>query len=486
MPIGGGRQAVAAVLASIALVALGAAPASAFRTGGSAWSGRPATISYWNGSPYKAEVRAAVRAWNRSGARVRFVRVPRGSARVPITVLRDGSLGGPGQPLGFASIGFQGRNYVHLAPPRRWDRALLTTVIAHELGHVLGLDHEARRCATMNAPVWAGCGRTPPCGVLQADDIRGAVARYGGRVRRAAPVLCPSAPTGLRVAPAGQSYDMALRAHTPPGAGLDVRVAPGERCPARPAGARGAAAAPTETSLGLGPDPAAFRGKRYCVSAWSVDERGRHSPRHATLRFTGDPGELPAPTGVRVTPGSYRLTLAWDPVRFAQAERVELAAAYGESCPAGPEDGVPELRTVAFADFGREAAATLRFDRRGPVCVALWTRDRFGTLSGRTTVRAEVSGNLEPQAAFGPPSDPPAPGVAVAFTDTSSDPENALTAWAWDFGDPGSGPANTSTERNPAHTFTAPGTYTVTLRVTDDGGATSETSQEILVEAPPP
>lgn len=47
------------------------------------------------------------------------------------------------------------------------------------------------------------------------------------------------------------------------------------------------------------------------------------------------------------------------------------------------------------------------------------------------------------------------------FTDLSDKcPEN----WLWDFGDPNSGAANTSTAQNPAHTFSGPGLYTVTLR----------------------
>lgn len=41
-----------------------------------------------------------------------------------------------------------------------------------------------------------------------------------------------------------------------------------------------------------------------------------------------------------------------------------------------------------------------------------------------------------------------------------------MDAVAWDFGDPASGANNTSDERNPSHTFTAPGSYTVQLITT--------------------
>jgi hypothetical protein len=40
---------------------------------------------------------------------------------------------------------------------------------------------------------------------------------------------------------------------------------------------------------------------------------------------------------------------------------------------------------------------------------------------------------------------------------------NVVHEFLWDFGDPASGVNNTSTERNPYHEFTAPGTYTITL-----------------------
>ncbi|WP_337589794.1 PKD domain-containing protein [Methanoculleus bourgensis] len=52
---------------------------------------------------------------------------------------------------------------------------------------------------------------------------------------------------------------------------------------------------------------------------------------------------------------------------------------------------------------------------------------------------------------------------AVQFTDTS---HRTPTTRAWDFGD-----GATSTEKNPVHTYTAPGTYTVTLNATNAAGS---------------
>ena len=50
----------------------------------------------------------------------------------------------------------------------------------------------------------------------------------------------------------------------------------------------------------------------------------------------------------------------------------------------------------------------------------------------------------------------------VSFTDSSL---GNITTWNWNFGDPISGPNNTSFLQNPTHAFSAAGTYTVTLIV---------------------
>ncbi|MDC7993772.1 T9SS type B sorting domain-containing protein [Altibacter sp. HG106] len=53
-------------------------------------------------------------------------------------------------------------------------------------------------------------------------------------------------------------------------------------------------------------------------------------------------------------------------------------------------------------------------------------------------------------------------GDATEFTIDTDDPINSIF---WNFGDPGSGAQNTSTDLEPTHIFSAPGVYTVTLEV---------------------
>ena len=91
--------------------------------------------------------------------------------------------------------------------------------------------------------------------------------------------------------------------------------------------------------------------------------------------------------------------------------------------------------------------------------------------SGGTPLTADFS--------FSPVS--PLAGQPVGFTDTS---RGTPTAWSWSFGDPSSGGANSSTARNPSHTYATPGTYTVTLAVT--GGSSSNQTQRTITVAGKP
>ncbi len=67
----------------------------------------------------------------------------------------------------------------------------------------------------------------------------------------------------------------------------------------------------------------------------------------------------------------------------------------------------------------------------------------------------------------------------VQFQDISTSNVGNVQAWAWDFGDGG-----TSTAQNPSHTYAGPGTYTVTLTITDLTGCTTTYSHDITINAP--
>ncbi|MBD0695417.1 collagenase [Streptomyces sp. CBMA123] len=79
-----------------------------------------------------------------------------------------------------------------------------------------------------------------------------------------------------------------------------------------------------------------------------------------------------------------------------------------------------------------------------------------------------------PTALFGQSVD----GATVTLTDKSveTNSQASLTSWHWTFGD-----GSSSDQRNPVHTYAAPGTYTVALTVTDSAGKTAATPASVTV-----
>ncbi|MDD5731856.1 MAG: PKD domain-containing protein [Patescibacteria group bacterium] len=71
--------------------------------------------------------------------------------------------------------------------------------------------------------------------------------------------------------------------------------------------------------------------------------------------------------------------------------------------------------------------------------------------------------------------------LMVDFTANCTDPDGTCVSYAWTFGD-----GSSSSSANPSHLFTTAGTYTVSLIVTDDDGATVVATTTITVSAPMP
>src|SRR5205809_774693 len=145
----------------------------------------------------------------------------------------------------------------------------------------------------------------------------------------------------------------------------------------------------------------------------------------------------------------------------------------------------------------------------GAIGLALQPASNGGTLSGGTpinavngiatfpslsvdkagngyTLRATASGLTDAtSSAFAVtalPNQPPTaaftascPTLTCSFTDQSSDPDGTIATWHWDFGD-GSTPETT---RNPSHTYSAGGSYTVTLTVKDNQNSSEEHTSEL-------
>jgi large repetitive protein len=106
-------------------------------------------------------------------------------------------------------------------------------------------------------------------------------------------------------------------------------------------------------------------------------------------------------------------------------------------------------------------------------------RDPFGNtmvspVSNSVTVKAGT--NVAPTASFTATSQ----GLSVAVDGSASaDADGSIASYAWTFGD-----GATASGVTAAHTYATGGSYSVTLKVTDNAGATNSTQQQVTVTAP--
>ena len=215
-----------------------------------AWPG--GRVTYVDRTRYPEAVRLAVRAWNSSGARIRFVKAKR-PRNAQLVIEHE-----QGMPCAFgvASVGYAPRAYARVGgrdqdgDPCPWPEVALKT--AHELGHVLGLNHIGEStCATMNPTTTNGVAPTgclapddeaKPgrwwCRMVARPDIRGAKRLYGGKVLERSPEWCnafPMIPQTGPVTATSSGVSNSIR--------LLVTRAPDQSCPS------GCSTATTQLSL---------------------------------------------------------------------------------------------------------------------------------------------------------------------------------------------------------------------------------------------
>jgi PKD repeat protein len=121
-----------------------------------------------------------------------------------------------------------------------------------------------------------------------------------------------------------------------------------------------------------------------------------------------------------------------------------------------------------------------QYTTAGTFAVALTVSNANG--SNTRTRPAYITIGDSPVASFTASPGSGAAPLPVAFDGTGS--TGASLTYAWDFGDPGSGSANTSALPKPTHTYAAAGSYAAKLTVSNGNGTSTSPTTTITVTPP--
>lgn len=134
------------------------------------------------------------------------------------------------------------------------------------------------------------------------------------------------------------------------------------------------------------------------------------------------------------------------------------------------------------ADTGLTATTTHTYAEPGQYTAALTVTDSDGQTS---TFSQTVTVYAPPSALLTLPGTTPMAGNTVTLDASgSSDPNPgaSIVSYQWSFGD---GQSRTTTTASAGHTYPAPGTYAVSVKVTDSLGLTATANRSLTVYAPP-
>jgi PKD repeat protein len=213
----------------------------------------------------------------------------------------------------------------------------------------------------------------------------------------------------------------------------------------------------------------------------SFDGSGSSDSDGSIVSYAWDLGDGTTSGGVDVAhsysaAGSYQVTLTVTDDgglsdSATQTVQVEEPNLPPTATLSGPTSGLVG-ETLGFHGSGSSGAA-------GSYQVTLTVTDDSGLSDSATqTVQVEEP-NLPPTAVIGGPMSG-LEGETLSFNGSgSSDSDGRIVSYAWDLGD---GSTGSGVDVN--HSYSAAGSYQVTLTVTDDGGLDDSATQAVQVEEP--
>ena len=216
-----------------------------------------------------------------------------------------------------------------------------------------------------------------------------------------------------------------------------------------------------------------------------------NSPKLWSWNFgDGNTSTAENPSNTYTTAGVYPVSLTATNAAGAntatQTGYITVSAAPVASFYASETSGTAPL-TVQFTDTSTNSPASWLWDfGDGNTSTTQNPEKTYATAGVYTvslTVTSTAGSNTDTETGYITVGDVPAASfyasetsgtapLTVQFTDTST---NSPTSWSWNFGD-----GETSVEQSPSHTYSDPGTYTVSLTVVNNAGSNKATETDYV------
>lgn len=411
----------------------------------------------------------------------------------------------------------------NVSPANGISSKVLAEILAHELGHTLGIGHSDSTSALMYFQV-TGLGAS-----LREDDMLAARWLYPNGGGNPPPPQVPSAPSNLTAAVTGSNADLSWSDNSSDETSFGIYLATAtgsfSRIGTVPAGTRSArvsalaagsyrayvvasnaagdsAASNTTMFTVAGPPTAAFSFTPQSGNAgvttftffdestgtvtsrsWSFGDGATSTASVAThvfassgtypvtLTVTGPGGMSSATQNVSVS-GPISALFTWSPSSPTVNDTLQFTDLSG---------GAPQSWSWTFGDgtSSTQQNPSKKYESQGTYTVSLTVlRDGVSSATSRSiVVSGTTPGTIPVVAGFDASMLNASPGQTITFGDRST---GSPTQWTWAFGDGAS-----STAQNPTHAYTSPGIYNVTLTASKQGSSSQATKQIVVAAVVP-
>ncbi len=206
--------------------------------------------------------------------------------------------------------------------------------------------------------------------------------------------------------------------------------------------------------------------------------------RNGTAEITARSGNViatPAPLNITIgSVGVETLTIQANPAVLKSGGGRSLITVYAFDEAMNPLAAVPIILSTTYGDLDHGNSIHLT-DANGRVSDYLSTEKtarvtaEFGTLTADVEVKVEE--NELPVAEFSISPANPTVGETVYFNASlSTDPDGQIIGWSWNFGD-----GATASGPEASHIYDVAGTYTVTLKVTDNSNGSDACQKMVTI-----